>query len=803
MIMCMVANARCDAMVNTPNQPYLASIEAAKCNAKGSTSSGGGAGGSGGGKGGGGGGGATSNTAKAISYMAINAQRADTGCDANGTGCIAPMIVNGHVQLAQETDNPDEFNPDAQQRVYFYMKVTKGADPGGTFFNGQFRMDYTLVFCPGESPTQCDDDANFHKMGRGTLEVGQDDIPGAIGFADAFMFMPGVTDTKLSYVSGPADKSSGFGAISGTDWSCNPQEGEEGEEGEGDCTPVIKALQYGYAGTTYCVKDSNGGENCFDRDRSQASESVWRYGLYHDATGARFEPLQGGFGIKTADGTRGWAGYHGVHLDGTAHGSAMDGQKVTNRDGSKSYTIEVVGGRLTRKTAERKSLDAIDKVEFQFWCSAEVNVNGVLHNPGGHHNGSYTTFFAHWDAASDAFKIVGTQNNERQKTLLSSPETVTAAQLNNFTAHYDTGWSHEPGIHGWSEGLGHSQLTISAAVLKSADAGAYPNGVRYNIETVVVPGDTTVPTTLFCLAGCPTHAKLSALGESSTESDAYTDATKGRDDIALADAVSYTFDPSQMTVKLDSEDSPLESSAIPDSVRQNSDLGHGIQVTLVPDSSNLTKLLCENITKYCGWKVEAELDEFYTFEVGPQDWHSQSYLKDEGDSDSYVAFSPPLQPSFVVPDDAKYGDYAGSTQVLYYTGHGELHVPLKCFSKTTNEEEDCNHDSRHVPALSIPHDSDGFVMMPDESIKWVKWLDREIRFKHDTDATAVGSNITLGNTSSLPEAPDPSDSNDADDPYNAASPKYAGAWPTTTMESEPAVVHGDVCSATPVPVACA
>ena len=141
--------------------------------------------------------------------------------------------------------------------------------------------------------------------------------------------------------------------------------------------------------------------------------------------------------------------------------------------------------------------------------------------------------------------------------------------------------------------------------------------------------------------------------------------------------------------------------------------------------------------------------------------------------------------------------------MLYYTGHGELHVPLKCFSKTTNEEEDCNHDSRHVPALSIPHDSDGFVMMPDESIKWVKWLDREIRFKHDTDATAVGSNITLGNTSSLPEAPDPSDSNDADDPYNAASPKYAGAWPTTTMESEPAVVHGDVCSATPVPVACA
>jgi hypothetical protein len=378
---------------------------------------------------------------------------------------------------------------------------------------------------------------------------------------------------------------------------------------------------------------------------------------------------------------------------------------------------------------------------------------------------------------------------------------VTAAQLNNFTAEYGQGWSYEPGIHGWSEGLGHSQLTISAAVLKSADPGAEANGVRYNIETVVLPGDATVPTTLVCIEACPTHAKLSALNPNSMESDAYTDATKDRNDIALADAVSYTFDPSQMTVTRDSESSPVESSAIPGSVRQNPSLGHGIQVTLVPDSAK-NQLLCEyDTSKYCGWKAETELDVIYSLEVGPQDWHSQSYLKE---GNSYLAFSPPLQPSFVVPNEAKYGDYAGSTQLLYYTGHGELHVPEKCFSKTTNEEEDCNEDSRHVPALSIPYDSDGFVTIKegnDDVIKWVKWLEREIRFKHDTTATAAGSGITLGNTNDLPTAPDPNDSNDANDPLNAASPKYAGTWPTATMASEPAVVHGDVCSATPA--ACA
>ena len=49
----------------------------------------------------------------------------------------------------------------------------------------------------------------------------------------------------------------------------------------------------------------------------------------------------------------------------------------------------------------------------------------------------------------------------------------------------------------------------------------------------------------------------------------------------------------------------------------------------------------------------------------------------------------------------------------------------------------------------------------------------------------------------------PNDNNDADDPSYTTSAKYAGAWPTMTMESEPAVVHGEVCSGTPLPKACA
>ena len=83
-----------------------------------------------------------------------------------------------------------------------------------------------------------------------------------------------------------------------------------------------------------------------------------------------------------------------------------------------------------------------------------------------------------------------------------------------------------------------------------------------------------------------------------------------------------------MTIKLDSESNPVSSSAISGAVRESdNELKYGVHMTLVPDSGK-SKLVCEwDASKYCGWRAHTELDEFYTFEVGPQDWHSQSYLK--------------------------------------------------------------------------------------------------------------------------------------------------------------------------------
>ena len=60
----------------------------------------------------------------------------------------------------------------------------------------------------------------------------------------------------------------------------------------------------------------NGTEYCFDRQKSEAESTVWRYGLYNDDTGARYDLAQPGFNINTdsdgSSGNYGYASYWGI-----------------------------------------------------------------------------------------------------------------------------------------------------------------------------------------------------------------------------------------------------------------------------------------------------------------------------------------------------------------------------------------------------------------------------------------------------------------------------------------------------------
>ena len=111
---------------------------------------------------------------------------------------------------------------------------------------------------------------------------------------------------------------------------------------------------------------------------------------------------------------------------------------VTKSDGSVAYTIEDRGGRLTRNTAHLRTLDELNKIEFNFWFNNQVTLGGTVYNGPGTNEG---TMAAHWDAATDTFKITAVYRDDN-KILLPSAATVTAAQLRNFTANQ---WT-DPGI---------------------------------------------------------------------------------------------------------------------------------------------------------------------------------------------------------------------------------------------------------------------------------------------------------------------------------------------------------------------
>ena len=125
-----------------------------------------------------------------------------------------------------------------------------------------------------------------------------------------------------------------------------------------------------------------------------------------------------------------------------------------------------------------------------------------------------------------------------------------------------------------------------------------------------------------------------------------------------------------------------------------------------------------------------------------------------------------------------------------YEGFGELWgIPSLCFDEDTNEVADCGPTTRHVSAFSIPHDGNGFVTMADGSTKWVKWLDREVRFAADSSVTAAAQSITLGDETGLPAAPVLT--GDANDPSDGGSAKYAGDYFPELFNKAPKVIHGE------------
>lgn len=638
----------------------------------------------------------------------------------------SPQIVKGHAAVN---------NNGTPMPVYIHASAT--AAPSVSAPNGEITMNYAGKRT-GAAPVM-----------RGNIIA----TATTVSFSEKGEFGPGMSSDMRLIVSG--DGTTGKGAISIT--SLFPP----------STTPTTKTYTFGYNGTRFC-RDNGGTEKCFDRSVANADASVWRYGVYDDVTGARFDLPNPGFPVKNAGGEYGFASYWGVWFP-TA---VSTGDTLTNAtDATISYTVQKSTGRLVKYTLVSSTLDALKKVPFMFFSMAGVT-NKL--DPT-------TQYVGHWNGDGTGFSITGKQacgNTGCFESRISPSITITAAELNSATNSF--------GVNGWSQALG-GNLNIPPATLQATNAGT--STVTYNTQSNVLPGDTTVPATLKCVRDCPLSALLPSTSNSSPP---YSSGTVNQwGGTTATNVVTYTWNPTAYTLTAGGETAALSYAQLPTSL-SGTPYQWGVRSGALVDATNLATMECfTNSGTYCDFKSSG-LTAYYVFETGRQDWNTSTFLK-KADG-SYVGFTPPMSAAFTVPANTSgatpYGDFAGAAMNLQFMGFGQLQgIPGKCFSPADNSEVSCGPNTRYVPAFSIPSDDNGKVTI-NGATKYVKWLERELRFTPVAGTSSI-LGIAMGSLLDLPAAMVlTGDANDPSVSTNTAI--YPGSYDSVDFSKAPAVIHGVV-----------
>ncbi len=702
-ILCYMAATRPDAMVNKGT--YVALIDESKCDTSSRDSA--------------------SNSSSQGGGQASNftSMRFTSTRDTNSS----PQISKGHARIKMGDDN----NP-TPAIVYVHLSTTEG--PSATAPNGALTMNLTGLAT-----------ANNAKVMRGKIVTSGANLTFAWAVSDG----AGSENYRL-YVDG--NDSAGSGSIVFADRQ-NPGQNI--------------TINFGYNQSYFCRQKVGGLEKCFSRSKEDAAFSVWRYGVYDDSTGARYDLAVPGFPVKNASGEFGFASYWGTWF---ATPLAVGETAITSQNGQTSYTALKTSGRLVKYSKQSKTLNQLQKVPFQFWSSSSI---GSIANQNAPTNQNYEAF---WNGS--AFVVTSTNSCSQSgcfKTKLDADVSLTAQQLLAKTGNM--------GVSGWSGALG-GQLQISPTALQSQTPGT--ETATFNTQETVKPSDT-VPTSLKCVRNCPTDALLNA----PVNGNPFLNSTWGA--TQAADVVTYTWDANAYAIK-DNTGTALRNSRLSTNIGQQYGGSGGVRSGNLVDANNLSDLLCPaSQNTYCDWKASA-LDTYYVWENGNNDWNSATFLRKV--DNTYVNFTAPQSASFTVPNDATlYGQYAGANMNLQFGGFGNLWgIPGKCFDPQTNQEASCGPSTRYVPAFSIPENtasaSDGKVII-DNATKWVKFLDREIRFKRDGAITSAGQNITLGSDNNLPAALSLT-SADSEDPAESTNTNFAGSVQDSDFNVAPKVIHGVV-----------
>ena len=532
-------------------------------------------------------------------------------------------------------------------------------------------------------------------------------------------------------------------------------------------------FSFAYNADYYRRSDAD-GEQCFARDARdpETGMSVWRYGLYDSATGARVE-RSSGFPIEyTNSGVKyqGYLGYYGLSLPPAAQSLLVNGDTVEKVDYGNGnaptrtpFTVVKAGGKLTRYTRHMRTLRGIDQIKLTTFVGNEAG--GMF--AGAQTNAQYELY---WDETAGDFKVTGVMmcsNNGCSTQTLPDAQSVDAA----FFA--------TRGIQGYSQQLGGEVFVNLQGASSPVDSGAVQ--VAYRSQDVVYPAE--LPATLHCVRDCPTAASMAAYFSpgSQAQSPFAGNTANNFQPTQGADLVNYSSDATNALL-LDGAAAPLVLDADPELLQQSQQFRNGVRTGKL--FVDLADVECDlGSGTYCEWRVN-NLDVYYQWETGPQPYSPFAAVKDS--NGQFVNLEAPLQVNFPVPQGAAFGAYAGKSLVLQYGGFGDLWgLPGICVSPQTNAEVPCDGgEVRYVPSFVIPFNPTQGAVTANGTTYLVKWLEREIRFARKNLGVCDVAGLTIPSGLTLPTAAD------LKNPSDPTSDIYIGTRPVVT--AAPRVIHGEV-----------
>lgn len=500
----------------------------------------------------------------------------------------------------------------SEPTIFAKAVVREGASDSNPY--GSFELNYAMKGEPNPSAQDFE---------RGLL-ASVDTVPGYHGFSHVNQNQFDQNVGSQIEVRIAEDESNGLGRVSVSDYEWNELLGEE------------EAVQFEYViayDEDYFVRQLDGGAvEIFER--GEYDTNTWMYGLYHAEgpnAGERVD-LAGGFPIKSG-GYHGWADYWGIWTEPGF--DLSDGDTVTGYlpgGVERVYEAVVAPGRLIRVAREELPLADIDQARFHYWYWDEQAQTG----------GEAQVEYRH-DAQSGvgSFWVIAMFNEE------------TFEWEGEDTSNDDIELELAPGdwIGFWSQTLGGNVDYVAGESVVSLQSQQFVSGED------LFDGGTSL--SLYGVVDC----LRAGITEQEAESgDIWQNNGQPGD---LNDPYAYVFQKADRTLYFDNGGGPVAVGLVEGAEPASGFNTWGMMSgPMVDDPAVLAQLNDP-------WQV-FQLDEFYMYETGHNEWNQYRALQRNGVP---VTFDAPISFLYTheTANDANgSADNDGAKVFLQYGGFGNL-----------------------------------------------------------------------------------------------------------------------------------